>query len=54
MAVAMLFAYFSETFRVRRAAVGVVLDGSRRWVTLSRVSDVFASSVPDTLAERHF
>jgi hypothetical protein len=41
----MMVTYFAETFRVRRAAVGVQLDGSRRWVTLSRVSDTFADSV---------
>jgi hypothetical protein len=41
----MLITYITETFRVRRATVGVDLDGSRRWVTLSRVSDAFAASI---------
>jgi hypothetical protein len=47
----MLVAYIAETFRIRRAAVGVDLDGSRRWVTLSRVSDAFAESVKRSRSE---
>jgi hypothetical protein len=35
----------AETLHLRRAGVGVVLDGSRRWVQLSRVSDAFAAAV---------
>ncbi|MGD0747431.1 MAG: hypothetical protein ABSB68_06435 [Acidimicrobiales bacterium] len=34
-----------ETRHVRRASVGVDLDGSRRWVSLDRVSDAFAAAV---------
>ena len=41
----LVLAYFGETFRVRRALIGIALDGSRRWVTFSRVSDEFAGSV---------
>jgi hypothetical protein len=51
IAVGMLITYILETFRVRRAAVGVALDGSRRWVTLSRVSDAFADSVANSQTE---
>jgi len=41
-----------ETLRVRGAGVGVVLDGSRRWVYLSRVSDAFAAAAAAQLEER--
>jgi hypothetical protein len=41
----LLLTFFGETFTVRRALIGVALDGSRRWVTFSRVSDEFAGSV---------
>ncbi|HWD56309.1 MAG TPA: hypothetical protein VG346_14380 [Acidimicrobiales bacterium] len=50
-----LASWFSETRRVRRAGVGVQLDGSRRWVLLSRVHDEFARSVdvpPGPIPER--
>jgi hypothetical protein len=40
--------YIAESLHVRRAAVGVELDGSRRWVTLTRVSDAFAGAVTDS------
>jgi hypothetical protein len=50
--VGMGITYFAETLRVRRAAVGVELDGSRRWVTLSRVSELFADSVKRSQSER--
>ncbi len=43
----LLLAYVTETRHIRRESVGVALDGSRRWVTLSRVSDSFAASVRD-------
>jgi hypothetical protein len=43
--IGLLVSWFSESRRVRRASVGVQLDGSRRWVTLSRVHDEFARSV---------
>ena len=47
----MMITYIVETFRVRRAAVGVDLDGSRRWVTLSHVSNVFSDSVKRAQSE---
>ena len=50
--VGMLLTYIAESRRVRRAAVGVHLDGSRRWVTLSRVSEAFAISVERSQNER--
>jgi len=50
----MMIAYIAETFRVRRAAVGVDLDGSRRWVTLTGVSDAFADSVKRSQSEYDF
>ena len=40
-----LIIYIVETLHARTAAIGVELDGSRRWVTLSRVSDAFAEAV---------
>jgi hypothetical protein len=45
---ALLVSWFSESRRVRRAGVGVQLDGSRRWVTLSRVHHDFAGSLHDS------
>ncbi|HWE65366.1 MAG TPA: hypothetical protein VG298_01855 [Acidimicrobiales bacterium] len=42
----LLASWCSESRRVRRAGVGVQLDGSRRWVTLTRVHDEFARAVP--------
>jgi hypothetical protein len=50
----MMITYIAETVRIRRAAVGVALDGSRRWVTLSRVSDEFADSVKRSQSEHDF
>ena len=38
-------AWFVELLQVRRASVGVALDASRRWVTVSRVCDDFARAV---------
>jgi hypothetical protein len=40
----LLVTFVAEALHVRRAGVGVVLDGSRRWVQLSRVSDAFAAA----------
>ncbi len=45
-------AWVSELLRVRRAGVGVALDASRRWVTVSRVSDDFARAVDRRDEER--
>lgn len=50
--VGMLIMYITETVRIRRASVGVALDGSRRWVTLSRVSEFFAASAWETQRTR--
>ncbi len=50
----MMITYIAETFRIRRASVGVALDGSRRWVTLSRVSDEFAGSAKRSQSEHDF
>jgi hypothetical protein len=33
-----------ETWRIRAAGVGVNLDGSRRWASLTKVSDAFAGA----------
>jgi hypothetical protein len=43
--VGLLVSWIAEALHVRRAGVGVDLDGSRRWVTLSRVHDDFARAV---------
>lgn len=48
----LVVAWLAELVRVRRASVGVALDASRRWVTLSRVSDPFARAVERRDAER--
>lgn len=45
IALGLFFVYVSETFHVRRAAVHVELDGSRRWVTLSRISEKLAEAI---------
>ncbi len=50
----LMIMYIVETIRIRRAAVGVDLDGSRRWVTLSRVSDEFADSIKRSQSEYDF
>ena len=47
----LLILFFVETRRVRRSAVRVQLDGSRRWVTLSGVSDGLAEAVISSRAE---
>lgn len=52
IAAALAVAWVAELVRVRRASVGVALDASRRWVTLSRVSDPFARAVEHRDAER--
>jgi hypothetical protein len=52
--IGMAITYIAETFRIRRAAVGVELDGSRRWVTLSRVSDELLDAVNSSQPERDF
>jgi hypothetical protein len=49
----MLISYLAQTFHCKRLAVRVALDGSRRWVTLSGVSDVFAEAVRRSEAD-HF
>jgi hypothetical protein len=41
----LLIACIEESLRVRRAMVGIELDGSRRWVHLTRVSDAFAAAI---------
>jgi hypothetical protein len=46
--IGLLVSWCSESWRVRRASVGVQLDGSRRWVTLSRVHDEFGRSLHDS------
>jgi len=48
----LVVAWLAELVRVRRASVGVALDASRRWVTLSRVSDPFARALERRDAER--
>jgi hypothetical protein len=45
IAIGSISTYVAETFRTRRAAVHVDLDGSRRWVTLSRISDPLADAI---------
>jgi hypothetical protein len=45
IALGLLIGYITETLHVRRASVGIELDGSRRWVTMSRVSESFAQSI---------
>lgn len=52
VAVGLLVTFVAETFRVRRAAVQVDLDGSRRWVTLSRISDGLAEAITTSRADR--
>jgi hypothetical protein len=42
----------SETIRMRRASVRVELDASRRWVTLSRISDELAEAIRRSDSER--
>jgi hypothetical protein len=42
---ALLVSWIAESLRVRRVGVGVELDGSRRWVTLSRVHGDFVRAV---------
>ncbi|HEX4433956.1 MAG TPA: hypothetical protein VH012_03945 [Acidimicrobiales bacterium] len=44
--------YIAETIHVRRAAVRVDLDASRRWVTLSRISDPLAEAITRQTASR--
>lgn len=51
IAVGLLLTFVGETFRVRRAAVQVDLDGSRRWVTLSRISDGLAEAIARSRAD---
>jgi len=51
LGVGMLLTYILETLRIRRVAVRVQLDGSRRWVTLSNVSDAFAEAVTQSQRE---
>ena len=43
ISVGLLTMYITETVHIRRSSVGVALDGSRRWVTLSRVDELFAA-----------
>jgi hypothetical protein len=50
--VGLLATYITESVHIRRASVGVALDGSRRWVTLSRVSELFAASARDAQQAR--
>jgi hypothetical protein len=45
IAVALFLVYLGGTVHVRRAAVHVELDGSRRWVTLSRISGRLADAI---------
>ena len=47
ISVGLLIMYITETVHIRRGSVGVALDGSRRWVTLSRVNEFFAASARD-------
>jgi hypothetical protein len=42
----------AETLQVRRCTVRVQLDGSRRWVTLSRISEPLAAAVKRSRADR--
>jgi hypothetical protein len=51
VAVGLLLTFIAETLRVRRAAVQVDLDGSRRWVTLSRISDGLAEAITRSRAD---
>jgi hypothetical protein len=48
----LLVVAIAGTWRIRQAGVGVELDGSRRWVTLTRVSDAFAAAATAQLEER--
>jgi hypothetical protein len=45
LAMGCFLVFVGETFHVRRAAARVQLDGSRRWVTLSRISDPRAEAI---------
>jgi hypothetical protein len=47
---ALLAIYIERVLHVRGCSVGVTLDGSRRWVTLSRVCDTFADAVKESQA----
>jgi hypothetical protein len=51
VAFGLLLTFVAETFRVHRAAVRVDLEGSRRWVTLSRISDGLAEAITRSRAE---
>lgn len=44
--------FVGETFHVRRAAVRMQLDGSRRWVTLSRISGPLADAIKRSQANQ--
>ena len=37
--------FIGKTFPVRRAAVRIQLDASRRWITMSRISDPLAEAI---------
>jgi hypothetical protein len=50
--VGLLTVYITETMHIRRASVGVTLDGSRRWATLSHVSEIFAASAREAQRNR--
>jgi hypothetical protein len=51
IALGFLITYIVETFQIRRLAVRVHLDGSRRWVTLSNINDAFAQAVRQSQAD---
>jgi hypothetical protein len=53
IALGLLVTYIIETLHLRRLAVRVDLDGSRRWVTLSNVNDAFAEAVRQSLADHY-
>jgi hypothetical protein len=50
IALALFASWVTECIRARRAGVGVELDASRRWVTLTRVHDGFAQAVQRSYA----
>jgi hypothetical protein len=49
LGVLLLASWCAESVHARRTGVGVELDASRRWVTLTRVHDDFARAVQDGL-----
>ena len=51
IAVGCLITFTVETVRAHKAAVRVELDGSRRWVTLSRISERLAEAIKKSQAD---